>query len=139
MRRACVVLCAAILSACAAAPLPGRRPALDPSNPEAPASKPLPVSTAFTPEPALAEEPEKGDDHESHPPGAMHDGEHGAAEPDAAEYTCPMHPEVSQPGPGQCPKCGMALVPREKKAKPEPSGEAHPPQHGGHEGHEDRR
>ena len=25
-------------------------------------------------------------------------------------YTCPMHPEVRQEGPGKCPKCGMALV-----------------------------
>src|SRR5437867_3140087 len=24
-------------------------------------------------------------------------------------YTCPMHPEVRQRGPGNCPKCGMAL------------------------------
>ncbi len=24
-------------------------------------------------------------------------------------YTCPMHPEVKQAGPGSCPKCGMAL------------------------------
>lgn len=27
------------------------------------------------------------------------------------EYTCPMHPEVRQFGPGSCPKCGMALEP----------------------------
>jgi Cu+-exporting ATPase len=27
------------------------------------------------------------------------------------EYTCPMHPEVVQIGPGACPKCGMALEP----------------------------
>ena len=27
------------------------------------------------------------------------------------EYTCPMHPEVHQPGPGNCPICGMALEP----------------------------
>jgi len=27
------------------------------------------------------------------------------------EHTCPMHPEVSQPGPGDCPRCGMALEP----------------------------
>lgn len=26
-------------------------------------------------------------------------------------YTCPMHPEIQQQGPGQCPKCGMALEP----------------------------
>jgi Cu+-exporting ATPase len=25
------------------------------------------------------------------------------------EYTCPMHPEIKQTGPGNCPKCGMAL------------------------------
>ncbi len=28
-----------------------------------------------------------------------------------AVYTCPMHPEVRQIGPGSCPKCGMALEP----------------------------
>ena len=27
------------------------------------------------------------------------------------EYTCPMHPEVRQMGPGKCPKCGMFLEP----------------------------
>ncbi|WP_302181325.1 copper-translocating P-type ATPase [Paraburkholderia sp. NMBU_R16] len=26
-------------------------------------------------------------------------------------YTCPMHPEIRQDHPGQCPKCGMALEP----------------------------
>lgn len=35
-------------------------------------------------------------------------------DPDAGarEYTCPMHPEVVQLGPGSCPKCGMALDPK---------------------------
>lgn len=28
-----------------------------------------------------------------------------------AIYTCPMHPEIKQEGPGSCPKCGMALEP----------------------------
>ena len=36
----------------------------------------------------------------------------------AAEYTCPMHPEVKQPGPGGCPKCGMALEPTTVSAAP---------------------
>jgi P-type Cu+ transporter len=31
--------------------------------------------------------------------------------PSANEYTCPMDPEVRQQGPGDCPKCGMALEP----------------------------
>ncbi len=30
-----------------------------------------------------------------------------------AIYTCPMHPEVRQAGPGSCPICGMALEPEE--------------------------
>ena len=30
---------------------------------------------------------------------------------DTSLYTCPMHPEVQQTGPGTCPKCGMALEP----------------------------
>jgi Cu+-exporting ATPase len=30
---------------------------------------------------------------------------------DTREYTCPMHPEVRQVGPGSCPICGMALEP----------------------------
>jgi Cu+-exporting ATPase len=31
----------------------------------------------------------------------------------AIEYTCPMHPEIVQIGPGSCPICGMALEPKE--------------------------
>ena len=31
----------------------------------------------------------------------------------AAQYTCPMHPEVVKDKAGECPKCGMKLV--EKK------------------------
>jgi Cu+-exporting ATPase len=27
------------------------------------------------------------------------------------EFICPMHPDIEQPGPGSCPKCGMALEP----------------------------
>ncbi|MBS7542203.1 heavy metal translocating P-type ATPase [Ancylobacter oerskovii] len=31
--------------------------------------------------------------------------------PEGTEYTCPMHPEIRQIGPGSCPICGMALEP----------------------------
>ncbi|QWT21082.1 heavy metal translocating P-type ATPase [Bacillus sp. NP157] len=31
--------------------------------------------------------------------------------PPGTIYTCPMHPDVRQEGPGSCPKCGMALEP----------------------------
>src|SRR5574343_594504 len=40
------------------------------------------------------------------------------------KYTCPMHPQIIHDGPGQCPLCGMSLVPIAK-----------PVMHGGHEAH----
>ncbi|TMH93731.1 MAG: heavy metal translocating P-type ATPase [Betaproteobacteria bacterium] len=46
-------------------------------------------------------------------PGAM---------PDAI-YTCPMHPEIRQAGPGNCPKCGMALEPVAPRADDQPNPE----------------
>ena len=33
------------------------------------------------------------------------------------EYTCPMHPQIVQKGPGSCPICGMALEPKEVTAE----------------------
>ena len=33
-------------------------------------------------------------------------------------YTCPMHPEIRQAGPGKCPKCGMALVKKTVRSAP---------------------
>lgn len=38
---------------------------------------------------------------------------------DRREYTCPMHPEVVQVGPGDCPKCGMDLEPKDVSAEDE--------------------
>jgi Cu+-exporting ATPase len=40
-----------------------------------------------------------------------------AAETQDVEYTCPMHPEVVQIGPGTCPICGMALEPKTIQAE----------------------
>ena len=37
---------------------------------------------------------------------------HGGHSAVGTQYTCPMHPEVVSDRPGQCPKCGMTLVPR---------------------------
>ena len=38
-------------------------------------------------------------------------------------YTCPMHPEIHQLGPGSCPKCGMALEPEVASAEDEENPE----------------
>jgi YHS domain-containing protein len=48
----------------------------------------------------------------------------GAGE--AVEYTCPMHPEIRQNGPGACPICGMALEPVIVTADTGPSQELLP-------------
>lgn len=42
---------------------------------------------------------------------------------EGAEYTCPMHPEVRQRGPGECPLCGMALEPVAPALEEEESSE----------------
>src|SRR5882724_1688466 len=35
------------------------------------------------------------------------------------KYTCVMHPEVVMDRPGNCPKCGMTLVPKKETEKPQ--------------------
>jgi Cu+-exporting ATPase len=40
-----------------------------------------------------------------------------------AIYTCPMHPEVEQDNPGDCPKCGMALELKQTDGEPEDDSE----------------
>lgn len=55
------------------------------------------------PEHYLAARPKPGTE------GAACCGPEPAAE--GLRYVCPMHPEVNQPGPGACPRCGMALEP----------------------------
>ena len=46
-----------------------------------------------------------------------------SASEEAAEWTCPMHPEIRRPGPGACPICGMALEPVTVTADSGPSPE----------------
>jgi len=43
--------------------------------------------------------------------------------PAGSIYTCPMHPEVRQEGPGSCPICGMALEPLTLTAEAPPNDE----------------
>jgi Cu+-exporting ATPase len=44
-------------------------------------------------------------------------------DPGKIRYTCPMHPDVVQWGPGSCPKCGMALEPMDIVAEEIPDPE----------------
>lgn len=38
-------------------------------------------------------------------------------------YTCPMHPEIQQNHPGNCPICGMTLEPKEPTSEPDDNSE----------------
>ena len=43
----------------------------------------------------------------------------------STDWTCPMHPEVRQNQPGNCPKCGMQLIPVNDTAQPQAT-DGHP-------------
>ena len=75
---------------------------------------------SFVADPARFLQPVPADDHPeaqvpaatATPKNATHAPAATAPPKDATvEYTCPMHPEVRQAGPGSCPLCGMALEP----------------------------
>lgn len=54
-----------------------------------------------------------------------------APAPAAQKYTCPMHSEVVTDKPGECPKCGMTLVPVKESKRSSPKAE----DHAGHANH----
>ena len=62
-----------------------------------------------------------GDSHEMAPAGGQTQpsGHATHVSPGAGEqlFTCPMHPEVVEKKPGNCPKCGMQLVKKKEKPK----------------------
>jgi P-type Cu+ transporter len=49
--------------------------------------------------------------HEHHAHAHAHVSPTPAGAPAGTIYTCPMHPQIRQQGPGHCPICGMALEP----------------------------
>src|SRR5258708_27476600 len=61
----------------------------------------------------------------------------------AQKYTCVMHPDVVMSHPGDCPKCGMKLVPMKEEKKHSSSKIEHPTSnaenHTGHAGRDSHR
>src|SRR6267378_3325014 len=62
----------------------------------------------------------------------------GQHEHDSAKqlYTCPMHPEIVRTEPGQCPKCGMTLVPMKEETKHPTPNAQHPTSNSEHASHQ---
>jgi Cu2+-exporting ATPase len=57
-------------------------------------------------------------------------------QPSSSIYTCPMHPEIKQDKPGNCPICGMALVLVKEETETKSSSHHHESNlHMGHAGH----
>jgi hypothetical protein len=108
-----------LIAACSPGPAPVSRSMRDPSNPSAPegvlpaTASPANEHPVGTPRDANGGSEQAGHTHHHHgttsprPEGAARD----AGTP-ASVYVCPMHPEVTSPAPGRCPKCGMDLVPK---------------------------
>jgi P-type Cu+ transporter len=70
----------------------------------------------------------EGHDHSGHVHDAHHTGgtasvREKAAVPEGTIYTCPMHPQIRQAGPGNCPICGMALEPEVASLDAPPNAE----------------
>jgi hypothetical protein len=111
-----------VLAACGGRDVPAEWPREAAASPEAEAAPPALVTQALDGPPPLPGEEASGwmglrapsdaaaHDHARHDD-AAHDGT--AHEPAAERYVCPMHPDVVADQPGQCPRCGMALVKRD--------------------------
>ncbi len=50
-------------------------------------------------------------------PTGEHEHDYDHEQEEKQKYTCPMHPEVITDHPGNCPKCGMKLVPLKEKKR----------------------
>ena len=78
--------------------------------------------TKFEADPArYPAKPARG--HGTHAHDHAHAEAKAPAAPDGTIYTCPMHPEIRQVGPGTCPICGMALEPETVTADSGPNPE----------------
>lgn len=136
------LLASALVLASCGAPLREIPAFLDPSNPAAPesAAPSLPGAAGDNASTSPSTEEQSEPRTQQQPPGHAHSGHGmhgqppGASQPPSPEkpspaagsdasarWTCPMHPQAVQPAPGQCPTCGMKLVPQ-----PAPPKDAQP-------------
>lgn len=118
---AAIVVAGVVLWACAAREVPAAWPEQSAASPAAEAAPQAVVTRALSEAPPLPGESSSwvglgtpGSTVEHEHAAAGHDPGGGAqGSQDVVVYACPMHPEVVAERPGQCPKCGMALVERD--------------------------
>jgi rubrerythrin len=78
-----------------------------------PESSPMPMQNGDAEKKALTEEMKKTSEQMKETSQALKEKTE-QIKPGAATYTCPMHPQVQSDKPGNCPICGMKLVPKKK-------------------------
>jgi hypothetical protein len=125
LRTLLVTVCLVVV-ACSSRDVPASWPDRSPASLESPAAPVAVVTRALDAHPPLPGEApggwagldEPGSPAKPASPGqpsngAAHHGHHDHGADAAATYTCPMHPDVVSDRPGQCPRCGMALIERD--------------------------
>lgn len=121
-------LAAVWLAACVSTSIP--EPAHgSPLSPQAEAAPVTPVATSLTSDPLATVPPPAHHEHEHHhhdhsAPEAQQPAADGGERAASDVYVCPMHPDVRQSTPGNCPRCGMKLVLAPKPA-PAPTPHEH--------------
>ena len=122
LRQLFLSVAALLLTACVSSEL--EVPANHPGNPDANPGQ-VAQSTALRKEPVPAKNgepaasPHAGHEHHSEtPPPAAREATQPQSSapnqqtPENTTYVCPMHPEIVRKEPGECPICGMKLVPK---------------------------
>jgi len=86
-----------------------------------------PIATAvalLTSNPMIAQHPHRAHKVEqAYAQGREHEQDHDHEHDKTQKYTCTMHPEVVMDHPGNCPKCGMKLVPLKQKKRRTPNSD----------------
>lgn len=85
-----------------------RDPIRPPPTTPAPDGRPH-IGQHVMPDGTVMDDAHHGHSHHAHAPAAAKPAAEGGQ--GQVEYTCPMHPQVRQMGPGNCPICGMTLEP----------------------------
>lgn len=108
-----VPLAGILLASCAGVPVPATRSPENPAHPAAPEAVTPPASPGLMGDTEAQEavpqasQPSANEGHAGH-------GAPASPAPEAATYSCRMHPQVRSDKPGACPVCGMPLVTVEK-------------------------